>query len=176
MAPLVLRFGKAYTNLQPRITKTLINAFLDLSRPLTTHYGAIVGLSSLGHYVTQLLILPNLKSYLTLLEPELNGTNTIRRLEAKKCYGALLVRNTHTHTHAHNVGILISRLVSLTTYHLRKRQGAIWSRVRRPLMRRPALRPSRRKRRTARRATGRRTAWRWRTVEARKKARRERRR
>lgn len=90
VALICLRFGKAYTNLQPRITKTLINAFLDLSRPLTTHYGAIVGLSSLGHYVTQLLILPNLKSYLTLLEPELNGTNAIRRLEAKKCYGALL--------------------------------------------------------------------------------------
>jgi hypothetical protein len=111
MAPLVLRFGKAYTNLQPRITKTLINAFLDLSRPLTTHYGAIVGLSSLGHYVTQLLILPNLKSYLTLLEPELNGTNAIRRLEAKKCYGALLVR-VHTHTHTPVASCLSQRTIS----------------------------------------------------------------
>jgi len=89
------RFGKAYANLQPRITKTLINAFLDLQRPLTTHYGAIVGLSSLGHYVTQLLILPNLRSYLKFLEPELNSSNSIRRIEAKKCYGALLKAAGH---------------------------------------------------------------------------------
>ncbi len=41
----VSRFGSAYRNLQPRITKTLVQAFLDPAKPLTTHYGAIVGLA-----------------------------------------------------------------------------------------------------------------------------------
>lgn len=41
------RFGGAYQNLQPRVTKTLLHAFLDPKKPLTTHYGAIVGLSKL---------------------------------------------------------------------------------------------------------------------------------
>ncbi len=39
------RFGFAYSDLQPRITKTLVAAFLDPNKPLTTHYGAIEGLS-----------------------------------------------------------------------------------------------------------------------------------
>jgi transcription initiation factor TFIID subunit 6 len=38
------RFGYSYRSLQPRITKTLTRAFLDPTRPLTTHYGAIMGL------------------------------------------------------------------------------------------------------------------------------------
>jgi len=77
--------------LQPRITKTLLDALLDLSKPLTTHYGAIVGLSALGHYVIQLLVLPNLKTYIKLLEPELNSAAPIKRMEARKCFEALLV-------------------------------------------------------------------------------------
>ncbi|KAL6057925.1 histone H4-like TAF Taf6, SAGA complex subunit [Balamuthia mandrillaris] len=84
------RFGDAYKNLQPRVSKTLLDAFMDLTKPLTTHYGAIVGLTALGHHVVQLLILPNLSSYLRLLEPELQSEASMKRLEARRCYGALL--------------------------------------------------------------------------------------
>eukprot|EP00959_Pyramimonas_sp_CCMP1952_P115617 2416907-Pyramimonas_sp.AAC.3 len=34
------RFGPAYPNIQPRVTRTLVRAFLDPARPLATHYGA----------------------------------------------------------------------------------------------------------------------------------------
>lgn len=84
------RVGNTYQNLQPRITKTLLHALLDLTKPLTTHYGAIRGLCGLGARVIELLVLPNLRSYVALLEPETRSENPITRLEATKCYGALL--------------------------------------------------------------------------------------
>eukprot|EP01050_Picozoa_sp_SAG11_P011040 SAG11_NODE_1143_length_5699_cov_9.955000_1_plen_562_part_00 len=86
------KFGAAYTNLQPRITKTLLNAFVSPSRPLTTHYGAAVALSALGPHTIHTLLLPNLKTYMRRLEPELTSTlSPLRRSEASKCYGALLM-------------------------------------------------------------------------------------
>jgi len=84
------RYGSSYFTLQPRITKTLLHAFLDPTKALTTHYGAIVGLSTLGPYVIELLVLPNISHYYSLLQPELNSPNPIKCLEARKCYAALL--------------------------------------------------------------------------------------
>ncbi|KAJ7567434.1 hypothetical protein O6H91_02G146900 [Diphasiastrum complanatum] len=45
------RFGHAYHNLQPRVTRTLLHAFMDPKRAMTQHYGAIKGLASLGSRV-----------------------------------------------------------------------------------------------------------------------------
>jgi transcription initiation factor TFIID subunit 6 len=59
------KFGSAYITLQPRITKTLISAFINPSRPMTTHYGAVVGLAALGPHTIHTLLLPNLKAYMT---------------------------------------------------------------------------------------------------------------
>jgi len=84
------KFGRSYSNLQPRITRTLAKAFLDASKPLTTHFGAIVGLAKLGPHVVKALILPHLKPYMKLLEPEFEADNPIKRLETRHCYGALL--------------------------------------------------------------------------------------
>ncbi len=92
VARICRRYGKEYRDLQPRITKTLLHAFLDPVKPLTTHYGAIVGLGKMGPLVVQSLLLPNMVAYLNLLLPELTAANPIKRLEANKCYGALLVR------------------------------------------------------------------------------------
>jgi hypothetical protein len=86
-----LRFGSVYQSLQPRVSKTLLHAFLDPKKPLTTHYGAIVGLSKLGPNVIHLLILPNLGAYFRLLQPVLADTSAIKQLEAQKCHDALLV-------------------------------------------------------------------------------------
>jgi len=114
------RFGGAYQNLQPRVTKTLLHAFLDPKKPLTTHYGAIVGLSKLvrprrvfpslvqlhipslphslttivqGPNVIQVLLLPNIGSYVRMLTPILQEQEAaIKQLEAQKCHDALLVR------------------------------------------------------------------------------------
>ena len=50
------RFGATYTSLQPKITKTLLTAFLEPTKPLTTHFGAVVALSALGPSVRFFLL------------------------------------------------------------------------------------------------------------------------
>jgi transcription initiation factor TFIID subunit 6 len=85
------KYGKAYKDLQPRTTKTLVQTFLDPLKPLTSHYGAIIGLSALGPHCVQLLLIPNISAYVKLLEPLLNqNEDLIRKMEAMKCYDAVL--------------------------------------------------------------------------------------
>ncbi|KAF3325931.1 transcription initiation factor TFIID subunit 6-like protein [Carex littledalei] len=94
VASICRRYGHVYHNLQSRLTKTLIHAFLDPSKALTQHYGAIRGLSALGPSVVRLLILPNLETYMQLLEPEMQlekQKNELKRKEACRVYGSLLL-------------------------------------------------------------------------------------
>ncbi|KAL3508432.1 hypothetical protein ACH5RR_027833 [Cinchona calisaya] len=87
------RYGHVYHNLQPRVTKTLVHAFLDPTKALPQHFGAIQGLAALGPSVVRLLVLPNLEPYLRLLEPEMfleKQKNGMKRLEAWHVYGALI--------------------------------------------------------------------------------------
>ncbi|KAE8075588.1 hypothetical protein FH972_014286 [Carpinus fangiana] len=93
VASICKRFGHVYNNLQTRLTKTLLNAFLDPKRALTQQYGAIQGLAALGPNVVRMLILPNLEPYMRLLEPEMlleKQKNEMKRHEAWRVYGALL--------------------------------------------------------------------------------------
>ncbi|KAK4743428.1 hypothetical protein SAY87_001429 [Trapa incisa] len=93
VASICRRFGQVYTTLQTRLTKQLVNAFLNPSHSLPTHYGAIQGLSALGSNLVRLLILPNLEQYVRLLEPEMlleQQKNKMKRYEAWHVYGALL--------------------------------------------------------------------------------------
>ncbi|XP_042520999.1 transcription initiation factor TFIID subunit 6 isoform X1 [Macadamia integrifolia] len=93
VASICKRFGHVYHNLQPRVTRTLLHAFLDPTKSLTQHYGAIQGLAALGPSVVRLLVLPNLEPYLQLLEPEMlleKQKNEMKRHEAWRVYGALL--------------------------------------------------------------------------------------
>ncbi|KAI3920418.1 hypothetical protein MKX01_000757 [Papaver californicum] len=93
VASVCKRFGHVYHNLQPRVTRTLLHAFLDPTKAMTQHYGAIQGLAALGPSVVRLLILPNLEPYLKLLEPEMlleKQKNEMKRHEAWRVYGALL--------------------------------------------------------------------------------------
>eukprot|EP00656_Telonema_subtile_P007125 TRINITY_DN13336_c0_g1_i1.p1 TRINITY_DN13336_c0_g1~~TRINITY_DN13336_c0_g1_i1.p1 ORF type:complete len:436 (-),score=138.31 TRINITY_DN13336_c0_g1_i1:302-1609(-) len=83
------RFGTAYPSLQPRITRTLIHTLLDPLKPLTSHYGAIVGLTALGADTVRTLLAPNLLFYSKLLQPELEHTGTQKSFEANKCFAAL---------------------------------------------------------------------------------------
>ncbi|KAM7252303.1 hypothetical protein ACFE04_024186 [Oxalis oulophora] len=86
------RFGNVYHNLQPRVTRTFLHAFLDPTKALPQHYGAIQALAALGPSVVRLLILPNLEPYLKLLEPEMifeKQKNELKRHEAWRVYGAL---------------------------------------------------------------------------------------
>jgi transcription initiation factor TFIID subunit 6 len=71
MALVCAKFGEQYPTIQPRITRTLVKALLDQTKPLATRYGAVVGLAALGPRVTRLLILPHLRQVLETLEPML---------------------------------------------------------------------------------------------------------
>ncbi|KAG4920781.1 hypothetical protein GYH30_049443 [Glycine max] len=87
------RFGHIYHNLQPRVMKTFLHSFLDPTKALPQHYGAIKGIEALGSRLIRLLILPNLEPYLHLLEPEMQPEkqeNEMKRHEAWQVYGALL--------------------------------------------------------------------------------------
>eukprot|EP00026_Physarum_polycephalum_P005691 Phypoly_transcript_05726.p1 GENE.Phypoly_transcript_05726~~Phypoly_transcript_05726.p1 ORF type:complete len:428 (+),score=90.24 Phypoly_transcript_05726:605-1888(+) len=84
------RYGTTYTSIQPRITKTLTAALQDISKPLTTHYGAIVGIASLGYRAVEQLLLPTIKAYMQVLMPETESENAVKRTEATKVHEALL--------------------------------------------------------------------------------------
>ncbi|EGC28467.1 TATA-binding protein-associated-factor [Dictyostelium purpureum] len=85
------KFGDSYSSLQSRITKTLVQTLHDTTKPLTTHYGAVVGLSGLGKNVIQFLLLPYISTYYKLLEPELNNnSNPLKSMEANKVLNAII--------------------------------------------------------------------------------------
>ncbi|KAJ3103169.1 hypothetical protein HDU96_009386 [Phlyctochytrium bullatum] len=57
------RYGLIYPSLEPRVTKTLLKAFLDPTKSLATHYGAVKGLVAISVEAFKALIVPNLKVY-----------------------------------------------------------------------------------------------------------------
>ncbi|KAL3148177.1 hypothetical protein ABBQ38_014457 [Trebouxia sp. C0009 RCD-2024] len=85
------KYGEPYYQIQPRITQALNSAFQQTNNPLTTHYGAIVGLAALGHQAVRNALYPTLQPYLALLHKEMQlPSNEMKRFEAYKCFGALL--------------------------------------------------------------------------------------
>ncbi|KAG2429868.1 hypothetical protein HXX76_010648 [Chlamydomonas incerta] len=107
------RFGEPYYSLQVKVSKQLLRALLDGSKPLPTHYGAVAGLAALGPATVRLLLLPQLEPYLAKLQPSLpggslagataavaggsvgapapgGGKEGVRQFEATRVYGALL--------------------------------------------------------------------------------------
>ena len=70
----------------------------DFSSHVVLVAGAIVALTKLGPHTIHNLVLPNLKGYIATLEdtmaelgPDASADERVRRLEATKCYSALLV-------------------------------------------------------------------------------------
>ncbi|KAI8148420.1 transcription initiation factor TFIID subunit 6 [Fennellomyces sp. T-0311] len=92
IASICAEYGKAYHTLQPRITKTLLRAFMDPAKPLTTQYGAIIGLDHLGTEVSRVLIVPNIKFYSDCcLTGALESASIQRKQDAEKCQEALML-------------------------------------------------------------------------------------
>ncbi len=65
-ASLILRvicdeYGASYQTLKPRVTRTLLKAFLDTSNPTGTLYGSVLGLKALGPEIIRVVILGNVK-------------------------------------------------------------------------------------------------------------------
>ncbi|KAI5952689.1 taf6 [Candida jiufengensis] len=54
-------YGSSYSTLRPRVTRTLLRALLDSTKPIGTHYGALLGLKNLGNEVIKLVLIGNLK-------------------------------------------------------------------------------------------------------------------
>ncbi|GLC67259.1 hypothetical protein PLESTF_000534400 [Pleodorina starrii] len=91
VAQLCSRFGEPFYSLKVKVSKQLLRALLDGSKPLTSHYGAVAGLAALGHATVRLLLLPQLEPYLAKLQPALAARKEgLRQYEATKVYGALL--------------------------------------------------------------------------------------
>jgi transcription initiation factor TFIID subunit 6 len=84
-------FGEVYQSLNPRVSRTLLRAFLDPSKSLTTHFGAIVGITKLGPDFIKALLIPNIKVYVDILRPKLEEDNELKRIEAQHCLEALAV-------------------------------------------------------------------------------------
>lgn len=57
------KFSKSYTTLKPRVTRTLLKAFLDSNKPIGTIYGALIGLRIMGNEVIRFTLLGNLKDW-----------------------------------------------------------------------------------------------------------------
>ncbi|KAJ6253452.1 transcription initiation factor tfiid subunit 6 [Anaeramoeba flamelloides] len=82
-----------YTSLKPRVINTLALSFVNKTKKLTTHYGAIVGLAALGLDVIRLILIPNAMNSLEILNPiiENEKKDTIKKIQAIKCRGMLLL-------------------------------------------------------------------------------------
>lgn len=60
-------YGSSYSTLKPRVTRTLLRALLDSSKPTGTHYGALLGLKNMGNEVVKLVLIGNLKMWCKLV-------------------------------------------------------------------------------------------------------------
>jgi transcription initiation factor TFIID subunit 6 len=82
--------GGSYPTLLPRVTKTLLQALLDVAKPLTTHYGAIRGLAALGPACWNTLVIPQLTGYVAALNAACAEGSSLRRAEGTRVHNALL--------------------------------------------------------------------------------------
>lgn len=73
MRMLLHRFRDKYDSLQPRVCMALLDALTDNRKPLSTHYGSLVGLCELGPRVVHSLLMPHMPLYLNVLEQLLSA-------------------------------------------------------------------------------------------------------
>ena len=87
------KYGMAYHTLKPRVTRTLLKTFLDNKMPTTSHYGAIIGIATMGPQAVRVLVLPNAKFYIdSVLKDNLElMEETAPRINAERCLHALKV-------------------------------------------------------------------------------------
>ncbi|TPX59799.1 hypothetical protein PhCBS80983_g02240 [Powellomyces hirtus] len=87
-------YGATYQSLQPRVTKTLLRAFLDPVKPLSTAYGGIVGIKALGEEAVKVLLVPNLIGFgerLAAVMDEMDEEGRAgRKEEAQMCKDAIV--------------------------------------------------------------------------------------
>lgn len=85
------RYEKDYVDIKRRFVITLSEALGNIGRPLTTHYGAIVGFTALGQLTISKSLIPKLPDYAEKVKLVLDAADQspVRRFEAAKVYCAL---------------------------------------------------------------------------------------
>ena len=92
-ASLLSLIAKKYSHsshmLKPRLVRSCLKTFLDPSKPFGAHYGAVIGLQSVGgSEVVRVLVIPNLHDYTKLLSEGLD--DPARRPAAERVLNALV--------------------------------------------------------------------------------------
>lgn len=83
------KYAKTSHTLKPRLARTCLKHFLDPSKPLGAHYGAIKGLQTIGGPdVIRALVVPNLKTYEAVIREDVEDGP--KRAEAEMVLGAIL--------------------------------------------------------------------------------------
>jgi transcription initiation factor TFIID subunit 6 len=75
--PKACKIGRDYYDFHTKVIKTLASTFLDMTKPIPTHYGAIKGLEALGEKVVQIVIIPNISGYIKMLNLKKESMGTI---------------------------------------------------------------------------------------------------
>lgn len=82
-------YGSSYSTLKPRVARTLLRALLDASKPVGTHYGALLGLEKLGPEVIKLVLLGNLKLWYKLVIEDSDRTEAEKKILTEKAVEVL---------------------------------------------------------------------------------------
>ena len=89
LSSIARKYGPSSSTLKPRIARSCLKHFLDSHKPFGTHYGALLGLTSIaGPAGVRSLILPNLKAYDAVLSEGLRDEG--RREQAEYVVGAIM--------------------------------------------------------------------------------------
>ncbi|XP_071079391.1 TAF6-like RNA polymerase II p300/CBP-associated factor-associated factor 65 kDa subunit 6L [Haliotis cracherodii] len=94
LAQIVTRWSSPLNHLRYNTEKNLKETLHDLTKPHCSHYGAIMGLLSLGCKQVEEIIVPHLSSFMPRLcatMEDLSVGNAISRADAFKVHGALLL-------------------------------------------------------------------------------------
>ncbi|KAG7866714.1 hypothetical protein KL918_003611 [Ogataea parapolymorpha] len=84
-------YGSSYTTLKPRITRTLLRAFLSSATKssIGTQFGAMKGMKSLGKEVIRIIMVGNLKSWSTSILEGLDENSTSYKILIENVMGCL---------------------------------------------------------------------------------------
>jgi transcription initiation factor TFIID subunit 6 len=84
------KYSHSSHTLKPRLARTFLKNFLDPGKPFGTHYGAIIGLHSIGGpEVIRELVVSNLPTY-ELVLTDVAMDEGLRKLEAEKVIEVIL--------------------------------------------------------------------------------------
>lgn len=79
-------YGDTYHALKPRVTRTLLKAFMDSTKSAGTQYGALSGLTAMGPEIIRVLVLGNLRDWAAVI----GSTSTVTEEDKRRLGNAVL--------------------------------------------------------------------------------------